>query len=605
MNVLSIWWGYCSGAALFREHADGSFEVLGGISEERFSRTKNTSVFPHQSIEWLKTLLPDGESFDRIVYASNDVGVDYLLIEKGKWRVQDYVAENVHYWRKVLFENEDLDYLSYHSNSLELQRWPGEDYWKKLGVNQRCSTRQVNENFNNSLPKLIGDFFGLNEEYVTQIDHHTSHAFYAIGSDPAPTDQQLVFTVDGWGDGRNAAVFLVKRGKKLFEVKQIFSSSNCALARIYRFMTLLLGMKPSEHEFKVMGLAPYGKQEHYRDALEIFQGALHFCPDAVDFVSRKKFSDSYFSFQDALMSERFDNIAAGLQKWLEDTLIDWVKYFVTTTGVADIAISGGVAMNCKAMGVLAEQEYVRSLHVPPSAGDESHILGAYYAQLHSCKGLLPSYHRVPYFGYQNNNSDTKAAIALAELKGYSVRHIDKSYVCDVLSQNGIVAVCRGRCEFGARALGNRSFLVDGSSLEAKQRLNSAVKNRDFWMPFAPIILLESAEEYLRNFKDLAHAKNRFMTVVFQTTSAGAKAMKSAVHPADNTCRAQILEKSDNPFIHDLISMYKEKEGRAALLNTSFNTHGHPIVNTAQEALDVFDETPTDVLILDDFMICKT
>jgi len=361
-------------------------------------------------------------------------------------------------------------------------------------------------------------------------------------------------------------------------------------------------MKPSEHEFKVMGLASYGKRQYFESALNVFRRSLHFSRDQEDFVLNPEFKDSYFTFRDLLIGERFDNIAAGVQEWLEEVLVDWVSHFVEKTGVRDIAFSGGVAMNCKAMGVLGTAEWVRSLHVPPSSGDESHIFGAYFAHRYNVSRAVISRPEITYSGYRSNGADLSLT-HLAQANPY-VEQVSAVKIAELLAQGSIVAVARGRAEFGARALGNRSFLVDASNSSAKEKLNLAVKNRDFWMPFAPVILEKYASIYLSDFDSSPLRNNRFMTVVFETTEIGAQHMRSAVHPADGTCRAQILQKVDNEFLYSVLTEYENITGRGALLNTSFNTHGFPIVNTPNEAIQIFLETPTDVLVLDDIMLRK-
>lgn len=602
MNVLCVWWGYCSGAALFREDGNGGARLIGAASEERFSRVKNTSCFPLRTIEWLQTLLLPGERFDCVTYTSNDVGVDYLLADKGAWSVSDYVKENIEYWGPVLLQNKKLDYLDYLGSRLNLATWPGEHYWRSLGVGKGTATKEINENFLGTISTLFQEKFHLPSASIVRVDHHSSHRHYAICTHPSPPEDLLVFTVDGWGDGRNATVAHVKRHAGQIEVNEIFSSRNCSLARIYRFMTLLLGMKPSEHEFKVMGLASYGKQKYAQNALEIFRRSMHFSADTGDFVLNSKFRDSYFTFRELFIAERFDNVAAGLQKWLEEVLIDWVTYFVNKTGVKHIAFSGGVAMNCKAMGELATLEVVDGLHVPPSAGDESHIFGAYYAYRHGTNRPFVSFNEIPYCGYQNEgNGSIRELLKDGDVL---VEEVDVVKIVEILQKGGIVSICRGRAEFGARALGNRSFLIDASNMEAKEKLNIAVKNRDFWMPFAPILIDKYAPIYLENYALNAANGNRFMSAVFKTTPLGRADMRSAVHPADGTCRAQVLTENENSFMYSILDEYSKKTSKGALLNTSFNTHGFPIVNLASEAIEVFIETPTDLLILDDCMLIK-
>ena len=156
-------------------------------------------------------------------------------------------------------------------------------------------------------------------------------------------------------------------------------------------------------------------------------------------------------------------------------------------------------------------------------------------------------------------------------------------------------------EFGQRALGNRSILADPRDLKIKEKINSAIKNRDFWMPFAPVILKRLSNKYLVNPKNL---ESPHMTIGFDTTKLGYEKMPAACHPADKTARAQILEKKDNVGLYNLIDEFYKITGTGALLNTSFNLHGYPIVNSIKDAIYVFKNSELDGLLLNNFFITK-
>ena len=606
MYILTIWWGFSSGASLHRENSNKSVDLIAASSEERFCRIKNTSNFPIQTIEWLKSFLKKNESFDKIIYTSNDVGVDYLLCDKGTWSVGKHITENLNFWKPHLLDGNKGDYLDYLKNELDLTVWPGENFWQSLGLNKTdtLNTNKINEAFSQKYPELLSVHFGIATSDIHRIDHHASHRHYAISNHPDLPRRSLVFTVDGWGDGRNATVSIVENDNNQLDVREIFSSKNCSLARTYRFITLLLGMKPSEHEFKVMGLASYGKKEYSDRALEIFRKSMTFSKQKGDFNLNNDYKDSFFTFRELLIGERFDNIASGLQLWLEEVLKDWVLYFVSKTGIKDVSFSGGVAMNVKAMSEINSLNQVGSVFVPPSAGDESQIFGAFYCYYFLNNNSLYKNSKIPYCGYEENAIYEKEFL-IKNSKTYSINEIDLEFIAEKISKGKIVAVSRGKSEFGARALGNRSFFIDPTKPEAKNKLNIAVKNRDFWMPFAPIILDKYILEYI-NEDDIENTRlNRFMTSIFRTKSAGVADLPSALHSSDQTCRAQVLIKEDNPFVYSLIEHFSLLTGRGALLNTSFNVHGLPIVNKIDDAFQIFIDTPTDFLITNKYMISKS
>lgn len=605
MNILTIWWGYTSGAALHRENSDDSVDFIAGSSEERFARIKNTSKFPLQTIEWLKSFIKESESFDKIIYTSNDVGVDYLLCDKGKWSVKKYIDENLNFWKPNLLEGKKEDYLEYLKEEIDLSTWPGENFWASLGIDQKetLNLQKVNDAFSNKYPELLSQHFGVSAENIHRIDHHTSHRHYAISNHPDLPQNSLVFTVDGWGDGRNATVAVVENQNGKIKVEEIFSSTSCSLARTYRFITLLLGMKPSEHEFKVMGLASYGKEEYSVSALEVFRNSMSFSEQREDFILNPYYKDSFFTFRDLLIGERFDNIASALQIWLEEILKKWVLHFVKKTGIKDIAFSGGVAMNVKAVSEINSLSELNSVYVPPSASDESQIFGAFYSYYYQEKNSLFINSKIPYCGYADDEVSEKD-FANRIPKEYEISETNLDFLAEKIAEGKILAVSRGKSEFGARALGNRSFLIDPTNFEAKNKLNLAVKNRDFWMPFAPIILDKFIEKYIHK-SDIPNTKlNRFMTSIYRANADGISDLPTALHSSDQTCRAQLLTREDNPFIYSLIEKFSNITGRGALLNTSFNVHGLPIVNSIDDAFQIFVNTPTDYLITNLYTISK-
>lgn len=619
MRILSIWWGYCSGAALFElDEKTESLEIIGASSEERFNRVKNTAQFPSGAINWLRHESgKDGHSqFDKVVFASNDVGAEYLLLEKGAWSVKDYIKENTQYWKPVLFENEKIDYLSLFDDKMHLDGDPMRAFWNSIGVGSELMDN-INSRFSQSLPELLSRETGVSIESIHRVDHHESHIYYGVYTHPNKPKKILVFSVDGWGDGRNATVSLFTRVGKSYERQEINSSSSCNLAKIYRYMTLLLGMKPSEHEFKVMGLASYSKKSYSDNAFSVFDSAMKFIEG--EFIINENVTDSYYWFRDKLEGERFDNIAGGLQRWLEKVLLEWVSYYVDKLNVNDIVMVGGVSMNVSAIGVLSRQSWINSVHVPPSAGDESHVFGAAYASrfvLDNADIDRCATQNIPYLGYEDCEEEktiSEFSRMMEDKNDASIQSIkitrapDARLLARSLSDGYIVALARGRAEFGARALGNRSLLMDPTNPQLKEKLNLSIKNRDFWMPFAPVILDSYVNQYLEKSSvnlDDEMILNRFMSSTWDTTERGAIDMLSATHPADRTCRAQILSATDNEFLYSILFEFSELTGRGALLNTSFNTHGHPIVNTSRDALEVFLATEIDVLCLNKAVIWK-
>ena len=370
-------------------------------------------------------------------------------------------------------------------------------------------------------------------------------------------------------------------------------------------MTLLLGMKPNEHEYKLMGLAPYGKEVHGQRALEIFRQTLFV--DGIDFRWNIKPTDSYFWFRERLEGQRFDNIAWALQTWVEELLIDWVDNAISQFGISTVVVSGGVAMNIKAMGKLASLPGVKEFFVPGSAADESQAIGA---GLCLYEDLRKEYDRSPssypavdslYLGPAYSEEEESAALTVVDTGKYNILdRFSNEDIVDRLIAGDVIGRCCGRMEFGQRSLGNRSLLADPANPYIKEKINSMIKSRDFWMPFAPIMLDTYRQRYLVG----PNVDSPYMTIGFNTTPEGYDCMRAACHPADRTVRAQILKESMNPDMYRLLNAFSLKTGRGALLNTSFNIHGEPIVSSPRDAVDVLNRSALDGLLMNNYLILR-
>ena len=367
-------------------------------------------------------------------------------------------------------------------------------------------------------------------------------------------------------------------------------------------------MKPTEHEYKVMGLAPYGKEKYAIQAYKVFEKTLRV--EGTEFVWNIKPNDSYYWFKEKLEGIRFDSIAWGLQNWVESLLIKWTQNTIRKYKISNIIYSGGVAMNIKAMGKLVELAEVDDLFVGGSASDESLAIGAGICLNENLtlkkkeKWLSKNFTRIEtlYLGPEAQINDEKKLINdLDNNKYFFEENPSPEKIALILSKGKIVGRCVGRMEFGQRALGNRSILADPSNIMIKEKINSAIKNRDFWMPFAPIVLESYVEKYLINPKKI---ESPHMTIGFQTTELGYKKMIAACHPADKSARPQILKKEHNSKLFEIIEEFSKIKDCGAILNTSFNLHGYPIVNTPKDAFYVFENSDLDVLVLNHFIMFK-
>ena len=277
---------------------------------------------------------------------------------------------------------------------------------------------------------------------------------------------------------------------------------------------------------------------------------------------------------------------------------------IKETGITKIVMSGGVAQNIKANKIISEQKEVESLFIPPGPGDESISIGAAYCDLVEAGDINTTKPiKNAYFGISFKEDESTEVIKTFSSKfNYSVKPIDLNYVAEKLDQGDVF----GRfdinsMEFGARALGNRSIIADPRNQQIIHTINRFVKMRDFWMPFAPSILEDRFEDYLITKKTI---DARFMAVGFDSTDLGKQHLSAGLHPFDRSARPQIVSAEYNPDYYSLISAFEKKTGVGAVLNTSFNIHGEPIVCTPFDALDTFSRCGIQHLLLGDWMISK-
>jgi carbamoyltransferase len=447
---------------------------------------------------------------------------------------------------------------------------------------------------------------GLGDRPVRRTHHHLNHAassYYGLRIDPA--QPHLLLTLDGGGDDDCSHVYRAEGGR----LELLASTSNShSLGHLYARITHLMGMTPHEHEYKLMGLAPYADPDHVAPLVELLRGYLDLDPDN-PLAFRRLTAEPTYMQQPRLAYDfrrtRFDNLAGAIQAFTEELLCKWVREAVRVTGIPRVLASGGVFMNVKANKLISELPEVEHFDVFPSCGDESLPFGAaWLAENANGQPLgtqtLTTYALGPTAGYDLDEARSRygGEVEMQKLD-------DPVGACaDLLAGGAIVARCAGRMEFGARALGNRSILADPSSARVVPVINRMIKHRDFWMPFAPAMLLERAGDYVIVPSTLpADEPSPFMMHTFDTTDRRDD-LVAGLHPQDGTARAQIVSREAAPEFHAVIEAFAERTGRAAVLNTSFNLHGYPIVVGACDAIDVLLRTSLERLIVEDVLITK-
>lgn len=591
MIILGIHDGHNASAALL---VDGA--IVAAVAEERLTGDKNEYGFPAKAIEsCFRSAGISAADVDQVALGTKSLPPMYFITRRNvTFTVEDYWREQKEYWKPKLYEGKDPKYLDIFAHRVDYDRFP---YDRSLIQHEGDTEGMLAARLD-----LLQRHLGIAADKITVYDHHSCHAYYGYMACPDRDRPLVVFTSDGGGDATNGTVWIGNPGEAL---KEISRSGNCNIGRLYRYATLLLGMRPADHEYKVMGLAPYGSPTHSESAYQVYADTLQV--DGLKFTYRTQPQDHFFYFKDRLEGHRFDNIARAIQTRTEELLTEWILNGVTETGLGDVVFSGGVAQNIKANKLIWEMEGVNSLYIPAGPGDESISVGAaYQAAVEHTLGtggttadIAPLNHA--YIGPSYTDDEVSAALESAE-KDWEVRRATPDDVAALLAEGEVVArFGADRMEFGPRALGNRSIIADPRRPGVVQHINSAIKMRDFWMPFAPSVLAERAGDYFVNPKGIDAP---YMTIGFDTTPLGRDHVAAGLHPFDKSARPQLVSTQSNPGYHAVISAFERLTGVGAVLNTSFNIHGEPIVATPADALDTFSRCGLRHLALGDWLVSK-
>ncbi len=564
MTVLGVHDGHDAGAALVR---DG--KVLAALQEERPRNIKHYSGTPECAIkEVFRIAKVDPSEVDLIAVA-------------GLVRTHAPMKESS--LRVKLFEKLS-PYVACHS-------------FAKLYVKVLHRFREMEH-----LRRVFSEL-GIEDNEVVFVEHHLAHAACAYRSCPWPyAEPVLVFTADGAGDGLSSTVSVGEKGEIRRVAESIYYDSvgNVFYSEITRF----LGLVPWDHEYKVMGLAPYGKPEYSIDHVKKIIGVNPKNPLEFQNRVRAYCGGVQSKLRKLLAGQRFDNIAAATQLWFEELMVGWIRHAVEKTEVHKIVCAGGLFLNVKANKRIVEMPEVEDAFFYPAAGDDGTPVGAAlqgYYDYCVAAGLLPRKESLTdvYYGPSYPSEEIGEVLKKTGWIDKAEYYDDvDSVVGDLAADSKIIARFSGRLEWGPRALGNRSILADPGDLKTVRKINFAIKQRDFWMPFAPTILENRMKDYL-----VSGRVAQYMILAFDTTEKRNEIL-AAVHPYDLSCRPQTLNRSWNHGYRRVLEVFEKRTGVGGLLNTSFNLHGYPIVCTPEQALWTFENSGLDGLALGNFLIMR-
>ncbi len=431
--------------------------------------------------------------------------------------------------------------------------------------------------------------------------HHTAHmasAYYLSGF-----SHSALLSVDGVGDIESLTVGLGENNNiKMF--KDGFVEWPHSLGVLYTCITGWLGFKRKCDEGKVMGLAPYGNPETYRATFEkivtlLPKGRFNLDLSYFDYpyidgsTMSAKFAEICGSKREPKdeITQRHMDVAAGVQEITEKTLVHAANYLHKKTGEKNICLAGGVALNCVANGKILTETPFENIFVQPAANDAGISAGAALFYHYKKNPLAPRY-KMEHAYLGTGYTDERIEAALTKKSAIFEKHSDLlSLTAQYLADQKIIAWFNGRMEYGPRALGNRSILTAPFPAEMKDVLNSRVKHRESFRPFAPIVLEEDCGEYFDNTHE-----SPFMLLTYGVRKDKQDKVPAITH-VDGTARVQTINERQNPDLYKLVKGFKVLTGISVILNTSFNVMGQPIVNTPEEAIDCFLSTDIDYLVL--------
>jgi carbamoyltransferase len=551
------------------------------VQEERLSRKKNDAAFPLNAIEWcLEQAKLEPEDLDAVVFYEKPM----LKFER---ILTCALRAFPHSWSS---------FPKAMKNTL------GEKLWIK---------------------GIIASHLGVPGKKILFTEHHQSHAAAAFLAQPAR--RAAILTADGVGEWATLSLGVgEKKADGKVEIKLLrelhFPHS---LGMLYSTFTAFLGFEVNEGEYKVMGLASYGKPEFVDQVRKVIQpapgGAFTLDLSYFDFhtTAKRSFSSKFIDLfgpprgphqpLDPTTPEgaRFANIAASVQRVLEDTLVEITKALHEETKESVLCFGGGVALNGVANARILRESGFSEMYVPPSPGDAGCALGA---ALWADRIHFGNPHReVPDHPYWGPVVDPEELARVAREDGLPLETTaDEGALLDrtveLLASDKIVGWMDGAAEFGPRALGNRSILAAPHTVAMKDRLNKEIKYREEFRPFAPAVPIEVAGTYF----DLPPGGARmgaYMSGVFPVRPEWRDKLAAITH-VDGTARVQTVEREKAPRFYALLERYGQKSGIPIILNTSFNLAGEPIVTRAVEGYSTFRRCGIDVLVAGNHIVSK-
>jgi len=573
-----------SGAAIIK---DG--EIIAAVQEERFTRVKGDSSFPEKSIEYvLKAANIAPEELDAVAYYENP----YLKFDR---QLSTFLYGNINIIRNFI-------------------------YTMKLNIAEKIWVERKIKKF-------------LKSEKIILTDHHLSHASSAFF--PSPFEESTILTIDGVGEWSTASIGYGDKNKISLSKHIEYPNS---LGLLYSAFTVYAGFKVNSGEYKLMGLAPFGDPIYYdliiNNIVKINNdGSIIINPIYFDYFNGRKTINKKFEelfnrktrYEGDPLEKFHADIASSIQKVTTEIILKMAKFAKEIHHSDNLVLAGGVALNVVSIGELERSNIFKNIWVQPASGDAGGSLGA---------ALYIYYHENNNIRYVNNDDSMKGALLGPKPSdiGEDIESLFTRYkikankleddelikkIAEALADNQVVAIAKGRMEFGPRALGSRSVLADARDENMQSRLNLKTKYREGFRPFAPMIKAEAGKDYFDNFTESPYMlktfylKNKYRNKLENSNKEDIfkrvrerRSIIPAVTHIDYSARTQSVDKKRNPFIYNIIENFEKITGTPIIINTSFNVRGEPIVASSEDAIECFLNTDIDILVLENYIINK-
>lgn len=559
-------------------------EIIAWAEEERFNRIKTApNSYPVQAIGYcLKEAEKRGLKLTSVGYAWDCENYAQLATENLKNTIEKYPSST-----------DDI--------SLKVQE----------SLNALYDPVMVRYNLSHILRKKGYELDDLNFKFYA---HHLCHA--ASAQYCTDFDESVIIINDGVGEVASSTLYHYTSEGEFKELENVELPHT--LGGLYASITEYLGFRPYMDEGKTMGLAAYGKPNEKIKA--VFDEIAQDIEDAFQYEVNpryryngertygKKFTDKLVEklgkprvYGESAMQDPYPDIAYAAQKQLEEFLLSQVKYAAGLGLSKNACFAGGVHMNCKANGMLAEHDHFENYFFQPAASDNGVCLGAAMLACKDFSSGEPDYPPLNhlYFGPSYSDAEIEEVLKRCKLDYRKSDHIAKD-VAELIAENAIVGWFQGRMEVGARALGGRSILANPLNPDARDHVNKHVKNREAWRPFCPSLQSES----FKNYFDTNLDSSRYMITACDIDKKYLDVLPSCIH-VDDTVRPQTVEQEANPVYWEMLDEFKKITGHPIVVNTSFNVQGEPIVMKPEDAIRCFFGSGMDALALGPYLIRKS